>query len=198
VIRRALPILAAVALAAAGCGGDGEPTAAAKTAPVTMAAPTATPAPAPVATAPCRPAKVHQAPYPGHGRGLDELPWIAGTPRELGLVGLVWFFSPEQGTVRRARIWTHGTAPQGYNTKMLWVFLGRGARDRAGNELRVTGRRMDGPGRFSDSFVAVGYEGADDNPSYASIIDIPKPGCWRLTLTTGSLRATVDMRAVDR
>jgi hypothetical protein len=89
-----------------------------------------------------------------------------------------------------------GQAPDGANTKMLWVFLGDEAADRAGDELRVVGRRMDGPGRFSDSFAGVGYEGSDGAPSYASIIDIPRAGCWRLTLTTGSLRATVDMRAI--
>jgi hypothetical protein len=79
---------------------------------------------------------------------------------------------------------------------MLWVFLGAAAAGRAGDQLRLVGRRMDGPGRFTDSFAGVGYEGSDGAPSYASIIDIPRPGCWRLTLTSGSLRATVDMRAI--
>jgi hypothetical protein len=55
---------------------------------------------------------------------------------------------------------------------------------------------MDGPGSFSDTFAGIGYEGSDGAPSYASIIDVPKPGCWRLTLTTGKVKATVDLRAV--
>jgi hypothetical protein len=97
---------------------------------------------------------------------------------------------------RPSRIWAGGRAPEGYNTKMLWVFLGDDAVDGAGDELRVSGRRLDGPGRFADSFAGIGYEGSDGAPSYASIIDIPRPGCWRLTLTSGTLRATVDMRAI--
>jgi hypothetical protein len=181
-MRRIALLLFVAALVACGCGDDPEPVAAAKNASV--------------APGPCRPATVHQPPYPGDGQGLDGLPWVAGTPRGPGLVGLVWFWAPEWENVRRARIWAGGKAPQGYNTKMLWVFLGRDARDKAGSELRVRGRRMDGPGRFSDSFASIGYAGSDGNPSYASIIDIPKPGCWRLTLTSGSLRATVDMRAI--
>jgi hypothetical protein len=45
-------------------------------------------------------------------------------------------------------------------------------------------------------FAGIGYEGSGGAPSYASIIDVPKPGCWRLTLTTGKVTATVDLRAV--
>jgi hypothetical protein len=188
-MRPSLLICVALAFAAAGCGDDEpKPAAAAKKAPVT----TSTTAGA----GPCRPARVHRPPYPGRGKGLDGLPWIAGRPRSTGLVGLVWFFSPEWNPTGRARIWAGGRAPDGANTKMLWVFLGDEAADRAGDDLRVVGRRLDGPGRFSDSFAGVGYEGSDGAPSYASIIDIPRPGCWRLTLTTGSLRATVDMRAI--
>ena len=190
-LRPALILAACLALVS-GCGDEGRPAAAVGKAPIS------TPTPAPVSTAPCRPARVRQAPYPGHGKGLDTLPWIAGTPRGPGLVGLIWYFPTDRDNVHRARIWAGGKAPQGYNTKMLWVFLGDGAQDRASTELRVTGRRMDGPGRFADSFAAIGYEGSDGDPSYASIIDIPRPGCWRLTLTSGSLRASVDMRAIKR
>jgi hypothetical protein len=158
----------------AGCGGgDPQPRRAAATA------------------VPCEPPSVHHTPYPGHGKGLDGLPWIAGRPADAGLVGLLWYGSH----ARDARIWAGGKAPDGANTKILWFFLGRSAKDLADATLHVSGRRLDGPGKFSDSFSGVGYEG-DDAPSYASIIDIPRPGCWRLTLTTGSLRATVDMRAV--
>jgi len=188
-MRWALVIVATCVLAA-GCGDEGsKPAAAAEKAPVATT-------PAPAAAGRCRAARVQRPPYPGHGKGLDGLPWIAGRPRSTGLVGLVWFFSPESNPTGRARIWAGGRAPDGSNTKMLWVFLGDAAAAGADAELRVVGRRMDGPGRFADSFAAIGYEGSDGAPSYASIIDIPRPGCWRLTLTSGSLRATVDMRAI--
>ena len=74
---------------------------------------------------------------------------------------------------------------------MLWAFLAPAARD----QLIVEGRNMDAPGSFRDTFAAIGYDGQEGAPSYASIIDIPSPGCWRLTLTTGDLKAQVDRRA---
>jgi hypothetical protein len=182
-MRRAAALIVCAALA--GCGGGKSDS------PRAAAAPVSTPTPSPS----CAPARVHQGPYPGHGKGLDQLPWIEGRPASSGLVGLTWYWSP-RWHVRRARIWAGGRAPDGANTKILWVFLGESAASRAGDELRVTGRRLDGPGSFADSFAAIGYEGSDGAPSYASIIDVPRPGCWRLTLTSGSLRATVDLVAV--
>jgi len=176
-----------VAVLLTGCGG-GSSARHAASAPA-AAAPVSGPGP-------CQAPTVHRTPYPGHGQGLDGLPWIAGAPADTGLIGLLWYWPPRWRTVHDARIWTGGQAPAGYSTKILWVFLGHDAADRADTELRVAGRRMDGPGRFSDSFTGIGYEGSGGAPSYASIIDIPRPGCWRLTLTTGSLRATVDIQAV--
>jgi hypothetical protein len=40
------------------------------------------------------------------------------------------------------------------------------------------------------------YSGQRGAPSYASVIDVPEPGCWRLHLSTGSLRASVVFRAI--
>jgi hypothetical protein len=181
-MRPALVIIACLFVAGCGGGDSGaSPATAAKAAPP------------PPSGGPCAPARVHRPPYAGHGKGLETLPWIAGRPRSAGLVGLVWFASPGSGGMR---VWAGGQAPDGSATKMLWVFLGRDAVGKAGIELRVQGRRMDGRGTFADSFAGVGYEGSDGAPSYASIMHIPRPGCWRLTLTTGSLRAFIDVRAI--
>ena len=94
------------------------------------------------------------------------------------------------------RVYTGGTAPQGWNIKILWAFLEPSAKRRADTDLTVHGTRLDGPGTFRETFAGIGYEGSRGAPSYASVIDVPKPGCWRLTLTTGTLSATVDVRAV--
>ena len=72
-----------VLLVVAGCGGSAAP---AKRA----AEPVATPS-EPVATAPCRPPRVHYTPYPGGDERMSEIPWIRGEPRELGAVGLLWY-----------------------------------------------------------------------------------------------------------
>jgi hypothetical protein len=98
--------------------------------------------------------------------------------------------------LRVARIFTGGVAPAGYSTKILWVFLGPKAKGRGGAQLVVRGQRLDGPGTFRQEFAAVSYSGQQGAPSYASIVDVPSAGCWRLQLSTGALRASVVFQAV--
>jgi hypothetical protein len=148
--------------------------------------------------APCHPPRVQYGPYPGHGEGLDQLPWVRGEPTSSGLVALLWYW-PEAWSkqhLREARIFTGGVAPAGYNVKILWAFLAPSAKDRGGSELVVEGERLDGGGAIRQKFAAIGYAGQRGSPSFASIIDIPRPGCWRLRLTTGDLGASIDFRAV--
>ena len=166
-------------LVAAGCGGSEAPSQRA-----------GTPASRPVA---CQHPRVNHTPYPGGAESLAGIPWIRGDSH--GLVGLLWYWPARWGDSRTARVFTGGIGPDGQNAKIMWVFLDPSARDRAGGELRIEGRNLDGDGTFSESFSAIGYEGQQGAPSYASIIDLPEPGCWRLTLTTGDLRATVDLPA---
>lgn len=136
--------------------------------------------------------------YPGGDARLGGLPWIRGEPRATGLVGLIWYWprSWHERRVRRARIFTGGVAPEGYSTKILWAFLAKAAQGRAGRQLVVRGERLDGPGTFQQSFAAISYAGQNGAPSYASIVNVPTAGCWRLRLTTGSLRASVVVQAV--
>ena len=146
----------------------------------------------------CLAARVNYTSYGGSGSGLDHLPWVGGTPGRYRLRGLLWYWpeSWRKQQVQRARIYVGGKAPQGWTTKILWAFLGKPAKRQAAGHLVVRGRRLDGPGSFTQRFTAIGYDGQDGAPSYASIIDVPKPGCWRLQLTTGRVRASVVFRAV--
>ena len=146
----------------------------------------------------CLAARVNYTTYGGSGSGLDHLPWVGGTPGRYRLRGLLWYWpeSWRKQQVQRARIYVGGKAPQGWTTKILWAFLGEPAKTRAGGELVVRGRRLDGRGSFTQRFGPIGYEGQNGAPSYASIIDVPKPGCWRLTLKTGRVRVSVVFRAV--
>lgn len=147
---------------------------------------------------PCHPSQVQYTNYPGSSEGLSRLPWVRGEPRDVGLVALLWYW-PENWTkrhLREARIFTRGVAPAGYNVKILWAFLATSAKGRGGSELVVRGDPVDGGRAFEQEFAAIGYAGQRGAPSYASIIDVPRPGCWRLTLKTGALRASVDFRAV--
>jgi hypothetical protein len=142
-------------------------------------------------------AAVHSTPYPGGDERLSSIPWIRGEPREHGLVGLLWYWPEDWGDVDRAQVFTGGVAPAGYSAKVLWAFLDPSAGNRADGELVIEARRLDGPGRRRETFSAISYAGQEGAPSYASILTLDRPGCWRLTLTTGELRSTVDVRAVD-
>lgn len=147
----------------------------------------------------CRTPRVQYTPYPGHGNGLGRIPWIRGEPAGLGLVALLWYWPPAwaRGKVEEARIFTGGVAPAGYNVKVLWVFLGHAARGAGGRDLVIRGRRLDEPGSFrSEPFSVISDVGRRGAPSYASIVNVPRPGCWRLSLATGSLAAHVDLWAV--
>ena len=151
----------------------------------------------------CRSAEVHYTHYPGSGQGLGSLPWIAGEPASQGLVGLLWYW-PEAwraSNVLQARIYAGGLSPgaQGtpHNMKVLWVFVAPAAkRDLTAGKLVIKGRRLDGPGKSWQQFTAIGYTGQNGQPSYASIVDLPTPGCWRLSLTAGGLHATTTLQAL--
>jgi hypothetical protein len=151
-----------------------------------------------VAKTTCKAAPVHHTPYPGGDDRLARLPWVRGEPRATGLVGLLWYWPDawRQRRLRLARIFTDGVAPAGYATKILWVFVGKRARGIGGAQLVVRGRRLDDEGSFTQTFRAVSYSGQKGAPSYASVVDVPAAGCWKLSLSTGTLRASVVFQAV--
>jgi hypothetical protein len=142
---------------------------------------------------------VEYGPYPGDDRGLSEIPWARGEPHAAGLVALLWYWpqSWQRHRLRTARIFTGGVAPAGYNVKILWMFVSPRAVARAGRELVVRGRQLDGPGTFRQRGFDLIDAGQGGPPSYASIIDVPSIGCWRLRVNTGGLRAHIDVRAVS-
>ena len=60
----------------------------------------------------------------------------------------------------------------------------------------MQGTRLDAPGSFTHRFGAISYGGQRRAPSFASIIDVPKAGCWRLDVSTAKLSASVVVRAL--
>jgi len=148
----------------------------------------------------CLAARVNYTPYGGGDHRLDHTAWVSGTPSRYRLRGLLWYWPQkwQEQHVERVRIYLHGKAPQGWTTKILWAFLSEPAKSLAGGELVVRGQRLDGRGSFTQRFSAISYGGQNGAPSYASIVDVPKPGCWRLRLATGHVRSTVVFRAVTR
>ena len=154
---------------------------------------------------PCDASVVHFTPYPGRAQGLGQLPWVGapvkGSPSSQGLVGLIWYWSDRWRAerIKRAQLYAGGHAPAGEpNMKILWVFLGAKARHATDAQLLVVkGKRLDGPGRSWQPFSAISYTGQNRAPSFASVIDLPVAGCWRLDLTAGSLHGTTTFVALS-
>jgi hypothetical protein len=140
---------------------------------------------------------VNYAPSPSGDPRLARLAWVRGKPLGLGLLGLLWYWPTEwrEQRVRTARIFTGGRAPAGYSTKILWTFVGPSAAGGGGARLLVRGTKLDGTGTFSQQFSPISFTG-ERGPSFASIVNVPEPGCWRLDLTTGGLRGSVVFLAV--
>lgn len=148
----------------------------------------------------CPASPVHYTPYPGGAPGLGRLPWIAGGPSKLGLVGLLWYWPADWKTagVATARIYTGGTAPgRAMSTKILWAFVGPAKRAAEGSMLVVRGERLDAPGKTWQQFVPISYEGQKGSPSFASIVNLPQEGCWRVHLSAGRARTSVVFQAVS-
>ncbi len=97
-----------------------------------------------------------------------------------------------------ATIYTNGHAPGGVsNMKILWAFLSPQAKTALGaGQVVIKGERMDAPGKTWQQFVEISYSGQNRAPSYASVINLPSAGCWRLELTAGPLHAATVFNAI--
>jgi hypothetical protein len=120
-------------------------------------------------------------PHPRFGRIM----WMQATPRSEG-VAAIRFVSVVPGA-DRALIYAGGRAPEGWNTKFLWWA------PHPTGALTLTGRRLDGVGRF------VQHEGSassDDGIVFPSIVEIPTAGCWAVTVSMGKTAGLVVFQAV--
>ena len=134
-------------------------------------------------------ARVHQEPNPQLGT-LSGGRWVAGSPRTSGIVGYLFGGEVVNG---RFAVYTGGLDP-GTRTseKILWILP---KRKRVGSRLVISGRK--------DGSTAVTYRrrlaeaGSAQVPgyNYPSVLDLPVPGCWKLTLRTAKISATVSVLA---
>lgn len=107
--------------------------------------------------------------------GAPHIPWVhAGA-----VVGCLFYYGangPWKATTDRALTTTGDGRQSGYATKILWrVRGGRG-------NVSVIGTQLDGPGHFRQSFSATPTGGGAFFPS---IVKVPSPGCWRVTVSSG-------------
>lgn len=140
-------------------------------------------------TAGCSASNVEYSPYTRGplDPGLRRLPRITASIGRDRLEGFLFYYPSSpwgKERLRDARIYAGGEDPHGrYATKILW---------RAQSHLRtrwliVAGRQIDGDGTFRQGFRGYGY--------FPSIINVPQPGCWQLSVQVGSGRWTVTFLA---
>jgi hypothetical protein len=126
---------------------------------------------------------------PGPRADLRSLPWVKAGARDREIFGYLFYYGgerPDPGLASSSGlvIYTGGKMPDaGRTTKILWVPR------RPGLSMRIRGRRLDGPGAFRQAFPASGT-------AFPSIVDVPRAGCWRLTLRTGSVSARLAVLAI--
>ena len=136
----------------------------------------------------CEATVVHYRPYRGAANGLAPIPWIAASPTSAALIGHLFYYDGLNTWKRRQfprlRIYTGGEDPKGrISMKILWE-LRRGSAP----GLSIRGKRLDGAGSFSQR--------QQGSVQFPSIVQVPREGCWRLTLTAGKVVGTVTVIAV--
>jgi hypothetical protein len=140
----------------------------------------------------CAATPVHGEPLPQSG-SLSQLKWVQATPHKAGIVGMLWAFDPDiSGDPPRLTLWAGGKAPgKGPSQKILWVIRNRGE----AATIVVRGTQIGGTDTFVQRFNAVGA--ADPEGSlYASIVNVPHAGCWRLDVSSGRVKGSLVVQVV--
>lgn len=117
---------------------------------------------------PSEPPFLPPAPYPS-----DGLVWI-GSPK-------LWTDIPRSGTWRGLPHYT--PEDTGFRQKLLWWSKGYDWRTESPPELRITGKRLDGPASplSTDPHANAGWTNDRDHPFMVTGIFIPTLGCWKIT-----------------
>jgi hypothetical protein len=136
----------------------------------------------------CQASRVHYERFPGPGP-VKTLPWIVAEPHSVGLVGHLFYYDAHNPWARLHRsgwrIYTGGKSPdKRINMKILWTAPSPVS---DAPSLLVRGTRTGRPSRFSQAL--------DLGPS---ILKVPRPGCWRLTLRAGRIVTHLTVLAVSR
>jgi hypothetical protein len=133
----------------------------------------------------CRLSPVHSEPWTGGIAGLENVPWIQAEPASAGLSGHLFFGNQP--------LHVNGQFPDGRSTKLLWIVDNA----QAGTGLSFTAINLTGGGQVSRVLSEPGAGPASPMTQVPSVIDLPEPGCWELTLTSGAIGATVTLLVVD-
>jgi hypothetical protein len=131
----------------------------------------------------CAATVVHRAPNRQLG-SLSRSRWIRLRSATPGVYGVLFGGEVVGG---RLALYVNGRNPfTDGNEKILWLLPQKA---RLGSDTRLVGRRLDATGAFVEH---LGEAGATSTPGrdFPSIVVVPKPGCWRLTLRSGPTSAS--------
>lgn len=115
---------------------------------------------------------------------------MAGSPRTSGLIGVLFGGEVVNG---RLAVYAGGVNPgtRG-NEKILWIVS---KRKHVGSRLAISGRKEGSTAVTYRRRLAATGSAQVPGYNYPSILDLPVPGCWRLTLRTAKISATVSVLA---
>jgi hypothetical protein len=137
----------------------------------------------------CEASPVHKDPNPRLGTAR----WIGLTPSSAGLYAIGSVSVDPDGM--EASIYPGSFYPGGAGTKIMWVPT---RREQIGTSLVIIGKRLDRSGSFRQvERVAYGQTPPLVGPLFPSIVNIPSPGCWMLTLRTGRVAGISVFRALE-
>jgi hypothetical protein len=148
-----------------------------------------------IASVACAATPVHGEPLPQSG-ALSQLKWVQATPHRAGIVGMLFAYDARiAGDPPHFALWAGGKAPPpGPNQKILWIVRNT----HASGMLAVRGRNLATGETFRDSFVQV-YDASPapaQGHEYASIVNVPHSGCWRLDVSSGGAKGSLIVQVV--
>jgi len=138
-------------------------------------------------TVACDASRVHYERFQGPSPAVRTLPWVVAKPRSVGLVGHLFYYDAHNPWAKSHRsgwrIYTGGKSPdKRINMKVLWTAPAPVSDARS---LVVRGTRSAQPAHFSQVL--------DVGPS---ILKVPRPVCWHLTLYAGRAVTQLTVLAV--
>jgi hypothetical protein len=139
------------------------------------------------ADATCHASAVHYRTVKRTPRGVAGVPWIASTTSAFRGYLFYWGGTRWARTRPRAALIFTTKTHLRVNPKVLWVALQRSA-----STMAIHGTRLDGSGSFSARYPAA--IGGGQFPSY---VQVPAAGCWRVAVSSGSLRGSVTFVATN-
>jgi hypothetical protein len=142
----------------------------------------------------CAATPVHGEPLPKSG-SLSGLRWVQATPKRAGIVGMLFAFDVHiAGEPPQLALWAGGKAPPpGPNQKILWIVRNT----HASGTIVVRGFEIGGMDAFRQSFTEVGGSGVEGR-QYASIVNVPHAGCWRLDVSSGRAKGALVVQVVEQ